>query len=383
MNLMLAIKSILLAIIILCAFPVRDSSALAEDQAARLERAIVDWLEDRDEFALPALSDIANAGNEDAMMLLARIADRGGRQSPFLASLEIRERNRLLKAPGGLSGKSWLSRVVANQRLAKALQTIGSGGLTIDDLRVLEKAGLRAQFLQAILRRGEAELYESAPLAAITTDWPEEATYLKVILSMGVSRLPVAPAQRSAAFAVLETAEKELRQRPLQGYLVFGRYYVAANPLAIAVQMQISGNEIPIGSLSAVGMSVSEQRAFTARVTAQRENAAEIVADLVFRSPETLRLVAHCGKLCPQSVKACAFTWFRTLGGYQDFLKIQTPLDSAASPDRYFSSPRYLADLLRNVGDGLDPFFYTREKLFRRLGKDADACIVDRIVNFR
>ena len=70
------------------------------------QRAVKAWLDDDDQTALPALATLAAEDNRAAQVLLGRIAIRP--MGPWLAGLERKERNALLRAPGGLSGTSWL-----------------------------------------------------------------------------------------------------------------------------------------------------------------------------------------------------------------------------------------------------------------------------------
>lgn len=75
-------------------------------EADRLEAAVAAWLDNDDEIALPELASLAKAGNRDARILLGQIASR--QHGSWLRSLNRGKRNELLRAPGGLSGKSWL-----------------------------------------------------------------------------------------------------------------------------------------------------------------------------------------------------------------------------------------------------------------------------------
>ncbi|RED18752.1 hypothetical protein [Pontivivens insulae] len=78
-------------------------------QAQSLQDGIDAWLADDDATALPILSDLANAGDVDAQMLLGQIEAVAppGAGSEFLANLNRRERIALLRSEGGLSGTSW------------------------------------------------------------------------------------------------------------------------------------------------------------------------------------------------------------------------------------------------------------------------------------
>ena len=100
--------------------------ALAQDP---IEQAIGYWLANDDAAAFPALSALAEGGDERAMLFLGAIEPRS-LDSAFLAGLDRETRNRMLRAPGGLSGKSWLSRVTSDTGLASALLAARSGDPT-------------------------------------------------------------------------------------------------------------------------------------------------------------------------------------------------------------------------------------------------------------
>ena len=70
--------------------------------------ALQDWLADDEAAALPALAELAQSGNRAAQLLLALIDKTPSLQGPFLALRSRGERIALLRAPGGLSGQSWL-----------------------------------------------------------------------------------------------------------------------------------------------------------------------------------------------------------------------------------------------------------------------------------
>lgn len=117
----------------------------AGHDAPAFRNAVAAWLDNDDQTALPALAKLAQSDNRAAQVLLGRIATRP--MGPWLAGLERKERKALLRAPGGLSGTSWLKVAAeAGDPLAQAF---------------LEKPAPRAD--ESVMRR-LAELGE--PLAA-------------------------------------------------------------------------------------------------------------------------------------------------------------------------------------------------------------------------
>lgn len=78
----------------------------AGSDSTAFQHALAAWLDDDDQTALPALAKLAREDNRAAQVLLGRIATRP--MGSWLAGLERKERKELLRAPGGLSGTSWL-----------------------------------------------------------------------------------------------------------------------------------------------------------------------------------------------------------------------------------------------------------------------------------
>jgi hypothetical protein len=78
------------------------------------------WLTDDDESAaLAALAALAAGGNPAAQILLGLIDKSPTLQGPWLSRLGRADRVALMRAPGGLSGRSWLS-AAADEPLAAA-----------------------------------------------------------------------------------------------------------------------------------------------------------------------------------------------------------------------------------------------------------------------
>ncbi len=103
--------------------PVPGSDAPAFADAMAL------WLADEEADGLRALSVLAQAGNRAAQILLGLIDKSPPLQGPALAQMPRSERIALMRAPGGLSGQSWLS-VAADHPLAAnwlALLSVDAG----------------------------------------------------------------------------------------------------------------------------------------------------------------------------------------------------------------------------------------------------------------
>jgi hypothetical protein len=89
--------------LILFLTPLATTAQPAGHDDPRFQAAVQAWLDDKDQTALPALAALATEGNTVAQILLGRIANRP--MSRWLANMNRKDRNALLRAPGGLSGK--------------------------------------------------------------------------------------------------------------------------------------------------------------------------------------------------------------------------------------------------------------------------------------
>ena len=105
-------KHVLTTILLLCAAP-----ASADD----FEAAVTAWLATDEPAALPALSALAGAGDERAMILLGVIDRYGHARSDWFKGLNREEKRDLMRTPGTGGGKNWLTEVEGESGLARAL----------------------------------------------------------------------------------------------------------------------------------------------------------------------------------------------------------------------------------------------------------------------
>jgi len=77
-------------------------------EAAAFAEAVGQWLADDEAAALPALAALARDRNRAAQILLGLIDKAPELQGPWLAARPRAERIALMRAPGGLSGRSWM-----------------------------------------------------------------------------------------------------------------------------------------------------------------------------------------------------------------------------------------------------------------------------------
>ncbi|MCL4187468.1 MAG: hypothetical protein KJZ85_07650 [Rhodobacteraceae bacterium] len=95
------------------------AEAVAGAATPDFRAAVALWLADDEAAALPALAVLAAGGNAAAQMLLGLIDKAPEQQGPWLGARSREARIGLLRAPGGLSGRSWM-RVAAAQGVGLA-----------------------------------------------------------------------------------------------------------------------------------------------------------------------------------------------------------------------------------------------------------------------
>lgn len=93
--------------------------ALPGAMEAGFVQARAAWLADDEETALVALAGLARSGNRAAQVLLGVIEKAPELQGPWLSRQSRDARVALMRAPGGMSGRSWLTEA-ADQPLAAA-----------------------------------------------------------------------------------------------------------------------------------------------------------------------------------------------------------------------------------------------------------------------
>lgn len=375
-----------LLFIVLAAFSWLQISCLASNSASReLEKAIEFWLNDQDELALPALQTLSLGRDEDAMLLLGQIANRTAKPSPFLSTMESMERNAILKAPGGVFGKPWLGQIKNKENIANALQKTISGKLTLKDLQILETSGLKSQVIVAIIRRYRSFIYEISEIDHMVELWPNEIEFMKWgYLSYWRDYARGDPEPAAIAGLILENFNPSEILSPLQKIL-YGVPDQAANRneyYAVWIQLQ-NGYLSKSYKFYEHTKDKIEREKYVNLMESLAPVAREIAADAVFNASETARLRKICEQNCPQKIQQCTFTLFRGLGGYENFMTIQTPLDSLISPERYFASKRYVADIMRNVGLGMREDLGNANLIFSNLENYRDEYIVSKVVEFK
>ena len=95
------------------------SAEIAGQDQVPFQSALTSWLDGDDEASVPELAALGAKDNRAAQILLALIDLAPPLQGPWLAALPRAERIALLRAPGGLSGRSWMIYAAEDTPLAQ------------------------------------------------------------------------------------------------------------------------------------------------------------------------------------------------------------------------------------------------------------------------
>jgi hypothetical protein len=108
----------LLALALLAFAGPAPADPIAGQDDPRFQAALAAWLADDEAGALPELAALAAADNRAAQVLVALIDRVPVYQGPWLVGLSRKERLALTRAPGGLSGRSWMAAAAPDTPLA-------------------------------------------------------------------------------------------------------------------------------------------------------------------------------------------------------------------------------------------------------------------------
>ncbi|WP_179379612.1 hypothetical protein [Jannaschia marina] len=259
--------------------------AVAED----FETALDMWLAGEDMAALESFRTLAEAGDVDAQLFLGQIATQAAHWPPEVSALPRRERNALLRAPGGLSGKSWTA--VAAETDARAAAFDGA-------TRPIGKG----QALLALLEMGEVATVEAA--------WPG-------YISSGDWTGALAVATHPQAGARLAAAAPGLRQ--------------------------LIENEIANVDLDArrTDLYPPDAAADPDRMVSEGARLADL--------PEVAPFVTFCRSACGETeIPACVGAIFAS--ATTDPVQLaRSPVAGLLAPERYSGSPRAMADAARAI----------------------------------
>ncbi|WP_342069630.1 hypothetical protein [Yoonia algicola] len=272
--------------------------------------AVESWLNGDDLEALEALAALSRDGNPAAQILLAGIATRGHFHTHVTSQLERTERVALLRVPGGLSGKSWLTIAENTEPLATALLQV-------------TRIGEKAAAISALISFGETG---EALLAAQSMLYQGEATALiEVLQGMDAELTPEADVLLLWALFQSESEDS-------------GRYVGSAR-----IASRVFGNDsLELSEMAWVAPTPVEILEDTER----RNDVIRLSDQVISWTP----LNRYCDQHCPSSAGSCKAVGASLLSAVGPFA-MRSPRMSIISNERYWNSSRAEADLARNIVD--------------------------------
>ena len=289
---------------------VSESAKIAGSDTLEFTTAREMWLAGDDMQALEELAALSRKGNRAAQLLLASISVRGNMHAHVTSELDRTRRIELLRLPGGLSGKSWLTEAQKDEPLATALLQA-------------KQVGEKAAAIAALVELGEPQ---TALIAAQSLLFQGEADTLIEVLDGLDDKLP--DEAETLLIWVLDFAASSAN----------GRYTGSARPPPVR-----SGDDrFLVSELAWVPPTPKG-------ILEDRDRRDEVVrlSDEV-RSWTPVR--TYCERNCPASADTCTAVGVSLLRASGPF-PMRSPLESLISDTTYWSSPRIEGDLARSIAD--------------------------------
>ncbi len=301
----------------------------------KLNLAIDAWLSNNDEVAIPSLANLANAGNESAMLLLSQIEKIPGRPSSFIASLNRNDRIKLFRVPGGISGTPWLKKVKKKKELAQAIMQKNMIHERFNGVRKLLELGETGEAIKGIIVLPYYGRYDEIVSLGTVENFPKELEFL--LWESAVHELSKSKGDQYIYNKKLINKGKEtLKSGKMQGFIFL---YSIRGFLSDESPMR---DVINIGELAYQGILSQSYYDFP---ESERKKYNEKISDLLLNTSEVTPLRNLCKEKCKKYEKKCLIFLFNAIGGYYGLMHIQSPLNSIVSRDKYFNSDRFQWEL--------------------------------------
>ncbi len=299
-----------LVVLILSVWPLSIAAQVSGADAPEFSTAVTNWLNGEDDLAaLQTLSELAQANNAAAQILLARLERTPHLTAHVTETLTRAERIALLRMPGGLSGRSWMTAAAETTPLAQAFLDNAGQDTRVESLRTL---------------------YEAGETAAATRSLPGVISYGTVDLVRAMEDLDVMPDEARILIASYAAAEL---------YWQSGAAIQIANPIAERRPPELALIWRPVFP------------AEWAESPAARELALANSINIESLSP----LRTFCSTECGDQASACIAAGAALLSANAATLPFASPSESLIPTDRYWQSPRIDADVRRLLHTIADP----------------------------
>ena len=317
-------------------------AAVAQD---RFDEAVTAWLNVDDAKAYPLLAELADQGDERAMLLLGAI-ELFGPQSAWLDGLDRKGRMAIMRVPGGLSGKSRLSTVSEHAALAAALRAAPGSNDFADRAIILLQLGETAAGRRVALTAFNQNLVDLVRINA-AAPLPDD---LRAFLWFAAGYRSDSSLQPDNSLRARTDEEARLLAEAMspawadsyQQHLFLSDGGDRILGLTLSPEEGLINRALRLGE---VGLATRDEAIDPAMRTVAFDRAAEILMQAVEAAP----LRAICAKACPDAPSDCVRTLYSEIHGSFGLLAIRSPLSTVVPEDRYFASPRYLDDLRRSV----------------------------------
>ncbi|MDF1736034.1 MAG: hypothetical protein P1U37_12155 [Minwuia sp.] len=294
----------------------RDTDFAASDQ---FNKALNAWLDNDDAIAIPMLSRLATEGHVPAQIFLGRIATRTA--SEYVEQLSRDARKSLLRAPGGLSGTSWLT-VAANSgsSLAEAFNASQRPPYSVSKVRKLLEHGEVAEATAFLLRSVDSGAMEQIDDLLKHDGLPKYSHY-----PIGLSIV-------------------HHRELTAETIIKFQQILIESGParilLAAAFESRYGGD------------LTSNLRNFAERLSGNGHSLLEPTEKATLSALDSAAfplgsLRPYCKSHCPVNVSACLYDALPLVGGYNELWKLMSPVESYVTTTRYHQSKRAIADVAR------------------------------------
>jgi hypothetical protein len=306
------------ACLLLAAATVGRSEPIAGQKDPRFESALALWLDDDEETALPQLAGLAAEGNRAAQVLVALIDRVPDYQGPWLVGRERAERLALMRAPGGLSGHSWMREAAADTPLAQLWMQSDAPGMTVATALAFAEIG-EARAAREAMQALAARQYRGFAAVADDPSYPPDLRYL---VWREWAATPEGKARAAAEIAALPAGDPQVnRYRTRQVAPADADAWLASAPLAAPLR-------------------------------------------------------ATCAHLCPAGPTACLRAAYRLVKGHVLLAEFGTPSETLIPPEVWHASPRGRMALLR-LPSARFRFGYEMSVVVRT----NDACLADALAS--
>ncbi len=293
--------------------PADAAGAIPGKDEPAFRQAMADWLADDEAAALPALGVLADEGNTAAQVLLALIDKSPDLQGPWLSARPRDERIEMMRAPGGLSGQSFMRPAAESLPMARLWVALWDMTATPELITAFAALGEQRAARESVLTLVAREQSGIATLAD-DPDYPQALRYYIWREWLGQ------PDHLTGLSA-------EIRNLP------------AGDP-----QRMLSGENV----------------------------APEDLANWLMTAPEALPVRALCEARCEETARSCALALTEALGGPVRVMALGSPVETLIPAGIFAESPRGQAALLRRALLGATARM--RPTLLSRTA-EADACL--------